>query len=252
MLLRSSVYALLLSVLTGCSSVTHTLGDRRWFNAALPIHLQSAFYEQEASFCAQAADQWVPIPKVTYSYKGVREINGSPNVSVEGGSLAATVSETKNSLVMASASSDVSMWRAIGAATLRGHRESRDERNCMTTLGWKPMSDTWDGTPAALNESIAVNRSVMDAVKRGYTHPLLGNGVVALVNMSESGLVDSEIVLHTTEIPLYAPSEVQRCVYTVTSGWWARRTEVSCNNANAAETKIASRSPVARWLSVYF
>ena len=58
MLLRSSVYALLLSVLAGCSSVTHTLGDRRWFNAALPIHLQSAFYEQEASFCAQAADQW--------------------------------------------------------------------------------------------------------------------------------------------------------------------------------------------------
>lgn len=81
MLLRSSVYALLLWVLAGCSSVTHTLGDRRWFNAALPIHLQSAFYEQEASFCAQAADQWVPIPKVTYSYKGVREINGSPNVS---------------------------------------------------------------------------------------------------------------------------------------------------------------------------
>ena len=252
MLLRSSVYALLLSVLAGCSSVTHNLGDRRWFNAALPIHLQSTFYEQEASFCAQAADQWVPIPKVTYSYKGVRLINGSPNVSVEGGSLAATVSETKNSLVMASASSDVSMWSAIGAATLRGHRESRDKRNCMTTLGWKPMSDTWDGTPAALNESIAVNRSVMDAVKRGYTHPLLGDGVVALVNMSKSGLFDSEIVLHTTEIPLYAPSKVQSCVYTVTSGWWARRTEVSCNNTNATETKIASRSPVARWLSVYF
>lgn len=57
MLLRSSVYALLLSVLAGCSSVTHNLGDRRWFNAALPIHLQSTFYEQEASFCAQAADQ---------------------------------------------------------------------------------------------------------------------------------------------------------------------------------------------------
>ena len=246
MLLRSSVYALLLSILTGCSSGTHTLGDRRWFNAALPIYLQSTLYEQEASFCAQTADQWVPIPKVTYSYSGVRLINGSPNVSVEGGSIAATVSETKNSLVMASASSDVSVWSAIGAAAIQGHRESRDKRNCMTTLGWKPMSNTWDGTPAALNETIAVNRSVIDAGKRGYTHPRLGDGVVALVNMSESGLVDSEIVLHTTEIPLYAPSKVQRCVYTVTSGWWARRTEVSCNNANAAETKIASRSPVVR------
>lgn len=252
MLLRSWVYVLLLAGLAGCSSVTHTLGDRRWFNAALPIHLQSTLYEQEASFCAQAADQWVPIPKVTYSYNGVRQINGSPNVSVEGGSLAATVSETKNSLFMASASSDVSMWSAIGAATLQDHRESRDKRNCMTTLGWKPISDTWDGTPAALNESIAVNRAVMDAVKRGYTHPLLGDGVVALVNMSESGLVDSDIVLHTTEIPLYAPSKVQRCIYRVASGWWARRTEFSCNNANVAETKIASRSPVAVWLSVYF
>ena len=87
MLLRSSVYALLLSILAGCSSVTHTLGDRRWFNAALPIHLQSTLYEQEASFCAQAADQWVPLPKVAYSYSGVRLINGSPNVSVGGGSL---------------------------------------------------------------------------------------------------------------------------------------------------------------------
>ena len=252
MLLRSSVYALLLSVLAGCSSVTHNLGDRRWFNAALPIHLQSTFYEQEASFCAQAADQWVPIPNVTFSYSGVRLINGSPNVSVEGGSLAATVSETKNSLVMASASSDVSLWRAIGAAAVRGQRESRDKRNCMTTLGWKPMSDTWDGTPAALNESIPVNRSVMDAVKRGYSHPLLGDGVVALVNMSESGRVDSDIVLHTTEIPLYAPSQIKQCTYTVTPGWWSRRTKVSCNNGNAAETKVASRSPIARWLSVYF
>ena len=53
MLLRSSVYALLLSILAGCSSVTHTLGDRGWFIAVLPIHLQSTFYEQEANFCAQ-------------------------------------------------------------------------------------------------------------------------------------------------------------------------------------------------------
>lgn len=252
MLLRTSVFALLLSLLVGCSSVTHTLGDRRWFNAALPIHLQSTLYEQEANFCAQAADQWVPIPKVTYSYRGVRLINGSPNVSVEGSSLAATASETKNSIVMASAASDVSVWRAIGAATVQGQRESRDKRNCMRTLGWKPVSDTWDGTPAALNEDIAINRSVMAAVKQGYTHPLLGDGVIALIDMSESGFMDSDIVLHTTEIPLFAPSRINRCIYTVTPGWWARRTEVSCNNVYAAETKVASKSPVARWLSVYF
>ena len=252
MLLRSWVYVLLLAVLAGCSSVTHTLGDRRWFNAALPIHLQSTLYEQEASFCAQAADQWVPIPKVTYSYNGVRQINGSPNVSVEGSSLAATVSETKNSIVMASSASHVSAWSAIGAATFQGHRESREKRSCMAILGWKPMSDTWDGTPAALNESIGVNRSVMSAVKKGYSHPLLGDGVVALIDMGESGFTDSAIVIHTTEIPLYAPLKVRRCTYTISSGWWSRHTEVSCNNTVANEIHIASESPVGRWLNVYF
>ena len=252
MLLRSWVYVLLLAVLAGCSSVTHTLGDRRWFNAALPIHLQSTLYEQEASFCAQAADQWVPIPRVTYSYNGVRQINGSPNVSVEGSSLAATVSETKNSIVMASSASHVSAWSAIGAATFQGHRESREKRSCMAILGWKPMSDTWDGTPAALNEGIGVNRSVMSAVKKGYSHPLLGDGVVALIDMGESGFTDSAIVIHTTEIPLYAPLKVRRCTYTISSGWWSRHTEVSCNNTMANEIHIASESPVGRWLNVYF
>ena len=250
--LRASVLTLLMLLMVGCSSITHTLGDRRWFNAALPIHLQSTLYEQEVSFCAQAADQWVPIPKVRYDYHGVRFINGSANVSVEGGSLAATVSETKNSIVMASAASDVSVWNTIGASIVEGHRESREKRSCMAILGWKPMSDTWDGTPTALNESIGVNRSVMSAVTQGYSHPLLGDGVIALINMGESGFSDSSIVLHTHEIPLYAPSKAQRCIYTISSGWWSRRTEVSCNNATATEIRIAAKSPVGRWLNVYF
>ena len=250
--LRASLFTLLTLLMVGCTSITHTLGDRRWFNAALPIHLQSTLYEQEASFCAQAADKWVPIPQVRYDYSGVRFINGSANVSIEGSSLAATVSETKNSIVMASAASDVSVLSAIGAATFQGHRESREKRSCMAILGWKPMSDTWDGTPAALNESIGVNHSVISAVKKGYSHPLLGDGVIALINMGESGFTDSDIVIHTTEIPLYAPSKVQRCTYTISSGWWSRRTEVSCNSAVATETRIASGSPLRRWLNVYF
>lgn len=114
--LRASVLTLLMLLMVGCSSITHTLGDRRWFNAALPIHLPSTLYEQEASFCAQTADQWVPIPKVRYDYRSFRFINGSANVSVEGGSLAATVSETKNSIVIASAASDVSVYSTIGAS----------------------------------------------------------------------------------------------------------------------------------------
>ena len=250
--LRAPVSALLGLLFVGCSSITHTLGEERWFNSALPIHLQSILYEQEATFCAQAADQWIPLPKVRFDYSGVRLINGSPNVSVEGSSLGATVSQTQNSLVVASASSAVSIWETIGATSIQNHRESRERRNCMTALGWKPMNNTWDGTPAALNESIAVNRSVMTAVKDGYSHPLLGAGVVALIDMGESGFVDSEIVIHTTEIPLYATSKTRQCTYRIASGWWSRRTEVSCENSNASEIKIASTSPVARWLEIYF
>ena len=48
--LRASLFTLLMLLMVGCTSITHTLGDRRWFNAALPIHLQSTLYEQEASF----------------------------------------------------------------------------------------------------------------------------------------------------------------------------------------------------------
>ena len=144
MLLRSSVYALLLSILTGCSSGTHTLGDRRWFNAALPIYLQSTLYEQEASFCAQTADQWVPIPKVTYSYSGVRLINGSPNVSVEGA--LQPPFPRPNSLVMASPAL-MFPCEAIGA-TLRGHREfEMSELHDNTRL--ETNERAYDGTPAA-------------------------------------------------------------------------------------------------------
>jgi len=114
------------------------------------------------------------------------------------------------------------------------------------------MSDTWGGTPAARNEDIAVNHSLKRAVKQGYTYPLLGHGVVAVINVSKRGFVDSNIVLRTTEVRLYALSQVKRCTYTVTPGWWSRRTEVSCNNANSAETQVTSRSPRGKWLSIYF
>jgi hypothetical protein len=133
--LRVPVSVLLGLLFAGCSSLTHTLGDARWFNAALPIHLQSTLYEQEATFCDQAADQWIPLPKVRFDYSGARLINGSPNVSVEGSSLGATVSETQNSMVVASASSDVSIWETIGATSIQNYRESRERRNCMTALG---------------------------------------------------------------------------------------------------------------------
>ena len=68
----------------GRVSVSHTVGDGRWFNASLPIHLQCTLYHQERAYCAQAADQWIPPPELTFGFGGVRHINGAPNVSAEG------------------------------------------------------------------------------------------------------------------------------------------------------------------------
>lgn len=252
MRVRASIFALLTLLLVGCSAVTHTSGDGRWFNTALPIHLQSTFYEQEAAFCTQAADRWVPMPEVRYDFRGARLINGSPNASVHGGGLSATVSETKSSLVMASPGSDISAWRTLGAPIVRGNREASAERNCMATLGWKPVDNTWDGTPTTLNQSIAVNRAVMSAVSEGYSHPLLGEGVIALIDVGGSGFVDSDIVIQTTEIPLYATDQTRRCRYLVASGWWSRRSTVMCENLSESETKVAPTSPLATWLKIYF
>lgn len=54
----------------------------------------------------------------------------------------------------------------------------------------------------------------MTAVKQGYTHPLLGDRVITLINLQESGFGGSDIVFHTTEIALYAPSKAERYMYT--------------------------------------
>ena len=87
----------LLALLTSCSSINHNLGDERWFNASLPIHLQHTFFEQEQAFCQQAADQWIPVPDVHFSFNGVRHINGAANMSVEGYNAAVTSGPTAQS-----------------------------------------------------------------------------------------------------------------------------------------------------------
>ena len=135
----------------GCVSATHTVGDGRWFNASLPIHLQHTLYHQEQAYCAQAADQWIPLPEVTFGFGGVRHINGTPNASVEGNQTAVTTSPVDHSLVTGSFGSEVGFWKTVAASSIKGYRESRQERQCMTSLGWIYTNDTWDGTPSHLN-----------------------------------------------------------------------------------------------------
>ena len=237
---------------TGCVNVTHTAGDGRWFNASLPIHLQHTLYHQERAYCAQAADQWIPLPEVTFGFDGVRHINGAPNVSVEGNQTAVTTSPVDHSVVTGSFGSDVGFWKTVAASSIKGYRESRQERQCMTSLGWLSTNDTWDGTPSYLNESIAVNKAVMESVERGYSHPLLGAGVMALIDVGNSYRSATEVVLYTTELPLYAPEKRANCVYKLEPSYFSMRGFVRCNGGSSQPVTISSNSPISHWMREYF
>ena len=236
----------------GCVSVTHTVGGGRWFNASLPIHLQHTLYHHERAYCAQAADQWIPLPEVTFGFDGVRHINGAPNVSVEGNQTAVTTSPVDHSVVTGSFGSDVGFWKTVAASSIKGYRESRQERQCMTSLGWLSTNDTWDGTPSYLNESIAVNKAVMESVERGYSHPLLGAGVMALIDVGNSYRSATEVVLYTTELPLYAPEKRATCVYELESSYFSTRGFVRCSGGSSQPVTISSNSPIAHWIREYF
>ena len=239
-------------VVTGCTSIDRTSGDGLWFNSSLPIHLQHSLYEQERDFCAQAADQWVPVPDVRFSFQGARYINGSPNVSVEGSSMSVSTSPVEQGLVTNAIGSNVGFWQTVAAATLRGRRETRDEERCMSALGWQATNDTWDGTPSRLNETIAINKAVMDSVARGYSHPMLGSGAMALINIRQSRLVNGKYVLHTSEIPLYAPDRTTLCIYELESSWLSSHGVVSCNGGQKTPIGISASSPIAHWIDRYF
>ena len=261
--------ALLLPV-SGCIHVNHNLGDERWFNASLPIHLQHTLYQQERAFCAQAADRWQPIPDVYFSFNGVRHINGAPNVSVEGSQSAVTTGPVDRNLLSGALASDVGFWKTVAASAVRGQRETRDERRCMTALGWYATNDTWDGTPAHLNQSIPMNKTVMASVDNGYSHPLLGDGTMALIDMRRSKSFTDSLVVHTAEISLFMPEKTNTCVYElafpqdVISGFKRRLSTkalshsapreglVRCNGEKAQPVTVASNSPLAQWIRHYF
>ena len=87
-------------------------------------------------------------------------------------------------------------------------------------MGWLSTNDIWDDTPSHLNETIDENRAVMASVDAGYSHPLLGDGVMALINMRRGQSSIDGVVVHTTEIPLYAPKKRTTCVYELESSYF--------------------------------
>ena len=242
----------LLLAITSCASINHSVGDDRWFNASLPVHLQHTFYQQERAFCAQAADQWIPLPDVQFSFQGARYINGRPNVSVEGANTAVAAVPVQQSMLSRTILSDVGLWKTLAADAVKGHRESRDERQCMTALGWTRTSDTWDGTPDHMNETIAINKAVMTAVEQGYSHPLLGDRVIALLDLRQSYASDSSAVVTATVIPLFDPTNPSVCVYEITQSWLSDRAVVSCDEGSAQSIGVEPNSPIDTWVAEYF
>lgn len=238
--------------ITSCTNIKHNVGNDRWFNASLPVHLQHTFYQQEQAFCTQAADQWIPIPDVHFSFQGVRYINGRPNVSVEGANTTIAAVPVQHSALSQTILSEVGLWKTLTADAVKGHRESRDERQCMTALGWTSTADTWDGTPDHMNESIAVNKAVMAAVKEGFSHPLLGDRVIALLDLRESAKSDSGAVVTATIIPLFDPANPSVCVYEITQSWLSDQAMVSCDEGGTQLIGIQSKSPIDMWLAEYF
>ena len=242
----------IVSMAVGCVSVSHTVGDGRWFNASLPIHLQHTLYHQERAYCAQAADHWIPLPEVTFSFGGVRHINGVPNVSVEGNQTAVTTGPVDHNTITSLVGSNVGFWKTVAASWVEDYRESRQERQCMTSLGWLSTNDTWNGTPSQLNETIDVNRAVMASVEAGYSHPFLGDGVIALIDMQHSQSSTDGVVVHTTEIPIYAPERRATCVYELESSYFSTHGFVRCSGGSSQPVKVSSNSPIAHWIREYF
>lgn len=238
--------------MTGCANINHNLGNERWFNPSLPIHLQHTLFEQEQQFCLQATKHWTPLPDIIFSSNGVRKLNGSANVSVEGASRTVTYSSSQNAWPTRASGSGTSTWQKISASAQADARTHSVVRNCLTSLGWQGVNDTWDGTPHTLNETIFVNNHVMTAVDQGFIHPILGDGVIAMINRAESRRHDKDIVIKTAEISVSGKKSTQHCIYKLSKHLISTRGEVTCNDDTPVPVKVEGGSPIATWLSLYY
>ena len=92
----------------------------------------------------------------------------------------------------------------------------------------------------------------MASVDAGYSHPFLGDGLIALIDMQLSQSSTDGVVVHTTEIPLYAPERRATCVYELESSYFSTRGFVRCSGGSSQSVEIYSSSAIAHWISRYF
>ena len=91
----------------------------------------------------------------------------------------------------------------------------------------------------------------MAAVDQGFIHPILGDGVIAMINRPESRRKDKDIVIKTAEISVSGKKSTQHCIYRLRRHLISTRGEVTCNNHIALPVKVEGGSPIDTWLSLY-
>ncbi|MCH1602141.1 MAG: hypothetical protein L7S57_04785 [Luminiphilus sp.] len=138
------------------------------------------------------------------------------------------------------------------AATMTNYKESRDAKRRMTSLGWQTTNNTWDGRHSDLNESIALNKSVITLVKQGYRHPMIGKEVVALIDVGKSTQQNDRLTIHTSEISVFRPEVIYNCTYELAHSWFSKKGIVACDGRSPLLVRIESNSPVSQWIQLYF
>ena len=244
------------AVLVGCMSVVTDSGpigqSRQWFNPTLPIHLQASLFDQESAFCEQAAYRWQPIPEVVFTSGLVRQVNDKRNVSVDGATLSATPPLTFD---RGAEQSYINIATGVGVMrrpSLKSDREQRDHLQCLKSLGWQGVSETWDGTPSALNETFDINSRVMELQRQGYSHPFIEADRIVMIDLANSMASESELTLKVASVGMIGNKLVTECDYRVTSSMLSKRVFVSCGDDQPVATTFARGSPVRVWTQRYF
>ena len=75
---------------------------------------------------------------------------------------------------------------------------------------------------------------------------------MALINMQRTQSSIDGVVVHTTEIPLYAPEKRAICVYELESSYFSTHGFVRCSGGSPQPVKVSSNSPIADWMREYF
>ena len=254
------VVVLLLAIgagfLSGCASVGSGQApahmDHAWFNPTLPIHLQSPLFDQENTFCQQAAYQWRALPDIVFEPGLVRVVNDLPNASVGGQALSSTPAIGNIAAFSQSSQSIPSSLGSIRRYSIQGARERRDHLQCLQSLGWQGVSQVWDGTPDKLNETFAINARVMDLKRSGYSHPFLDGQNVVMIDLANSKRDGSAVLIKSASVDVTGAGAINYCDFRVETTRFTKRAWIACDGNPEIAVSYKAGRPVREWARHYF